>query len=80
MLLKYKKSEADLFSRPFVGYENIDILSTALENWEQERPEQVLLFLSGEGDYQPLLRAAQLGNVDMMKFLISKEAYEKQRG
>ena len=78
-MLKHKTSEADLFRPPFAGYTNKFILELVLEDWKKHDPEALSNFLTGDGDYQPLLQAAKKGDVEMMQFLIDKGASQKQR-
>ena len=74
-----EKCEDDLFSRPYVGYANLEILKLVLENWENDDPQAVKDFLKGDNEYQPLIQAAAKGDIEMMKYLINEREANKMQ-
>ena len=77
--IENEQAQLDLFSRPFVGYTNLDILKQILENWETRNPEEVQAFLRGDLQYQPFLQAAGKGDIEMIQCLLKKGADKNQR-
>ena len=74
-----EKCEDDLFSRPYVGYTNLEILKLVLDNWEKDDRQAVEDFLKGDNEYQPLIQAAAKGDIEMMKYLINEKGANKMQ-
>ena len=74
-----ERSKDDLFSRPYIGYTNLEILKLILENWEKDDPQAVKDFLQGDNEYQPLIQAAAKGDIEMMKYLINEKCANKMQ-
>ena len=70
----------DLFSRPFVGYTNLEILKQILDDWETRDSKEVKAFLGGEQRYQPLLQVTAKGDIKMIEFMLDKGADLEQIG
>ena len=70
----------DLFSRPFVGYTNLEILKQILDDWETRDSKEVKEFLGGEKRYQPLLQVTAKGDIKMIELMLDKGANLEQIG
>ena len=79
MLLPFTNTIDDLFSQPFVGYTNIEILKLVIEYWEESDSEAVKSFLQGDGDCKPLIHVTSMENLEMIEFFIEKCANGEQR-